>query len=156
MAHWKQRQTEFAEYGLGVTMPGAWQLRPSNDPHRWLYRSADHREHLTISLAESEFARDAQEREVLVRRALARNRRAVELGFARLPDLLISEPEFGMRSGVSAGWYAGGAGTAHCFSALFLNTDDALWGFVYEAFRIPQEEADTRAAAIFDAIRISE
>jgi len=152
MAHWKQRQTVFAEYGLWLTMPGAWQLRPSDDPHRWLFRSADHREHLTISMAEAEYTRNADEREAAMRRALARNRRAAELGFARVTGLSITEPEFGARAGAVAGWYSGDAGSEHRFSALLLNIEGALWSFFYEAFRLPAEEANARAETIYSSI----
>ena len=49
MAHWKQRETVFGEYELALTLPGRWQLRPSDSASRWLYRSAEkHTEHLTI------------------------------------------------------------------------------------------------------------
>lgn len=153
MAHWKQRQTLFAEYGLRLTMPGAWQLRPGDDPRRWLFRSADHREHLTISMADAEFTRGAKEIEAVLRRALARHRRAVELGFARVPDLSFSDSELGERAGVPAGWYAGNAGAEHRFSALLLKVDGTVWTFFHEAFRLPEEEVDARAQAIYATIK---
>ncbi len=149
MPHWKKRETVFAEYEVGLTMPGNWQLRLSPDPDRWFYRSADHKEHLTI--ARGEFTEG--EGEVGVRRAVARNRRAVELGFGRVPDLILSEPEYGERLGVPSSTYGGTAGEgAHQFWALLLFPDRAVWSFFYEAFKLPEVEAETRAQVILDSI----
>ena len=152
MAHWKQRETLFAEYGLRLILPGAWQLRPSCDPHRWMYRSADHREHLTISMGETESARTDRERDAALRHALARSRRAVELGYARMPELSVRDAEVGERVGTPAGWYQGVAGPAHQFMVLLLRTDDAIWNLFYEAFRLPEGDAEARSTVIFNAV----
>ena len=150
-AHWKQRETLFAEYGLRLILPGAWQLRPLDVPRRWIYRSADHREHLTITMGDAESVRTDRERDASLRHALAKNRRAVELGFARMPEFEMSEVEVGVRADVLAGWYQGGAGQAHRLMVLVLWTNDAVWSFVYEGFRLPEGQAEVRSAAIFDS-----
>ena len=155
MAHWKKRQTVFAEYGLGLTMQGAWQLRPSNDPYRWLYRSADHREHLTLSMGEAESVRNEREREAALHRAVGRHLRAVELGFARVPGLEIAETTYGEHGGVSAAWYHGAAGASHRFHSLLLHTNDAVWALFYEAFRLTETDAADHAQAIFDSVALN-
>ena len=151
MAHWKKRETVFAEYGIELKMPGAWQLRPQDDPERWLYRSADHKEHLTITRSPME-GQPGEETEIL-RKAIHRNRRAAELGYARQPELELAPPEYGERVGVPASWYRGSAGESeHQFQALFLCPSEAVWTFFYEGFRIPEATAEEHARWIFDSI----
>ena len=152
MPHWKKRETFFAEYGIELTLPGAWQLRPSDDPIRWFYRSADHKEYLTISRRDMEGARKESEEAALMQRAVARHRRAVELGFGRVPNLTMSEVEYGERLGVPAGSYMGGAGDEHQFWSVLLFPKGTVWGFFYEAFRFAQDDAEERARVIFEAI----
>ena len=151
MAHWKKRETLFSEYEVGLKMPGAWQLRPKTDPERWLYRSADHKEHLTLTRSPME-GRPGEEYDVL-RQAATRNRRALELGFARVSNLRISETESGERVGVPANWYFGTAnGAEHQFWTLFLCSTDAVWTFFYEAFKITEENAREHALWMLDSI----
>ena len=152
MAHWKKRETLFAEYGIELRMPGAWQLRPSSNPVSWLYRSADHREHLTISRGEIATPRAGASQNPEHERALTRQRKAVELGFARVPDLAMGEPEHGERGGVPAAWYQGQAGGQHVFSALMLFSQGTVWTFFHEAFRMREEDAQASADAIFDSV----
>lgn len=146
MAHWKQRETVFREYELAVTLPGRWQLRPSDSPTRWLYRSAEkHTEHLTLTREEPGDIDAAS-----LRQLVARQRRGLELGFGRLADLEMSEPEYGERFGVPAVSYHGEAPSAqHRFHVLFLCPDRTLWTLVYDAFRLTQEQAEAHAEAIF-------
>lgn len=154
MAHWKKRETLFSEYGIELTMPGAWQLRPSTGPQRWMYRSTDHREHLTITMGDAEKARNPGEMNAILRRSVERQRRAVELSYGRMPELTISETEYGERSETPAGWYRGSAGSKHRFWALLLFTPDAVWALFYEAFNLSEEAAGARAQATFETISI--
>ena len=133
-------------------MPGAWQLRPSNDPHRWFYRSADHREHLTITLGDDDPIRTDADREAALRRAVTRSRRAAELGFARMPETNLTEPQYGDHAGTPAARYVGDAGPAHRFSALLLAGQDSIWILFYEAFRMTEADAEAHASAIFDSV----
>lgn len=142
----------FAEYGIEVTLPGAWQLRPSDDPLRWLYRSVDHKEYITISMREMEGGRKESEQAALMQRAVARHRRAVELGFGRVSDLTMSEAEYGERIGVPSSSYQGGAGAEHQFWSMLLFPGGMVWAFFYQAFRLSPEDADERAAVIFESI----
>lgn len=151
MSHWKQRETVFAEYELGLTLPGRWQLRPSDSPSRWLYRSAEkHRENLTI-MREDPGGVEGDE-EATLRRFVARQRRAMELGFGRAADLTMSEPEHDERTGVSITSYQGTAPQAeHHFHVLFLFPPRTLWTLVYDAYRLTEEQAEAHSRAIFDS-----
>ena len=152
MAHWKQRETVFAEYELALTLPGRWQLRPSESPTHWLYRSAEkHTEHLTISREEPGEELD----EAILRRLAARQRRGMELGFGRVGDLKVSELEYGERFGVPALSYRGESPSLHHrFHVLFICPERTVWTLVYDAFRFEQEQADTHAEAIFASILV--
>jgi len=146
MAHWKQRETVFCEYELAVTLPGRWQLRPSDSSTRWLYRSAEkHTEHLTISREEP-----GEVEEAALRRLVARQRRGLDLGFGRGADLTMSEPEYGEQFGVPAISYRGEAPSVqHHFHVLFLCPPRTVWTLVYDAFRFTPEQAEAHAGAIF-------
>ena len=151
MAHWKKRETVFCEYELALTLPGRWQLRPSESPTRWLYRSAEkHNEHLTLMREEPE---EAGEDAAALRRMVARQRRAMELGFGRVADLTMSEPEYGERFGVPSVVYHGEApGAQHRFHVFFLFPPRTVWTLVYDAFRMDDAQADTHAEAIFASV----
>ena len=154
MSHWKQRETVFCEYELAMTLPGRWQLRPSDSPTRWLYRSAEkHTEHLTIVRGDSEGMEG--EEEATLRRLGARQRRTMELGFGRVADLRLSEPEYGERSGVPIVSYHGEAPSMqHRFHVFFFCPPRTVWTLVYDAFRFSQEQADAHAEAIFASIEL--
>jgi len=151
MSHWKQRETAFAEYELGLTLPGRWQLRPSDSPTRWLYRSAEkHKENLAITREDPGGVEG--EEEATLRRFVIRQRRGLELGFGRGSDLTMSEPEYGERFGVRVSSYQGAAPDAeHQFHVLFLFPPRTLWTLVYDAFRLTEEQAEDHARAIFDS-----
>ena len=153
MAHWKQRETVFCEYELALTLPGRWQLRPSDCPTRWLYRSAEkHTEHLTLTREEPG---ETSEEPAALRRMVARQRRAMELGFGRGADLTMSEPEYGERFGVPAVVYHGEApGAHHRFHVFFLFPPRTVWTLVYDAFRIDAAHADAQAGAIFASVEL--
>ena len=156
MAHnWKQRKTVFDEYELALTLPGRWQLRPSDSPARWLYRSAEkHTEHLTITREEPGGV--AGEEEATLRRLVARQRRGLELGFGRLADLTMSEPQYDERFGLPLISYHGEAPSAqHHFHVFFLCPPRTVWTLVYDAFRFTEGQADAQAQAIFASVYIA-
>lgn len=154
MAHWKQRETVFGEYELALTLPGRWQLRPSDSPTQWLYRSAEkHKEHVT--LIREEPAGLMGEEAATYRRLVVRQRRALELGFGRGIDLKMSEPEESERFGIRVIAYRGEAPSVeHCFQVLFLCQPRTVWTLVYDAFRLTREQVEDHARAIFDSIAL--
>jgi|GEM_PF-2394002 len=154
MAHWKQRETVFGEYELVVTMPGRWQLRPSDSPARWLYRSADqHKENVTLTREEPGGGGEMEH--AVLTRWVVRQRRAMELGFGRVPDLTMSEPEFGERFGVPTVVYHGGAPSAgHCFHVFFICPPRTVWTLVYDAFRMPEAQAQEHAETLFGSVEL--
>ncbi|HWL51533.1 MAG TPA: hypothetical protein VNQ90_03810 [Chthoniobacteraceae bacterium] len=146
MAHWKKRETLFSQYGFEVTLPGHWQSRESGDADRWIYRSADRKEQLTLSRGESIGAEDEPARQ----RVIVRQRRAIELGFDRLPDLHLSEPELLEHSGVVAARFEGSADQERLvFSSLLLFEQESVWTLFHEALKLQPEEAHRRAGEIF-------
>ncbi|MCX6967081.1 MAG: hypothetical protein NTZ46_04765 [Verrucomicrobia bacterium] len=153
MAHWKQRETVFAEYELALTLPGRWQLRPSDSPTRWLYRSAEKpTEHLTILREEPGEVGDD---DATLRRIVARQRRAMELGFGRVSDLTMSEPESGERGGVPTFCYSGSTPSAHHrFHVFFAFPPRTVWILVYDAFRLDEAQADAHAEVIFASVAL--
>jgi len=152
MAHWKQPETVFAEYEIALTLPGRWQLRPSDAPMRWLYRSAEkHREHFSIT-REDPGGIEGEEKATLLR-WVARQRRSMELGFGRGSALVMSEPEHTERFGVPVTSYRGAAPSAdHHFHVFFLFPPRTLWILVYDAFRLTEEQAEAHAQAIIDSV----
>lgn len=152
MAHWKQRETVFGEYELAVTMPGRWQLRPSDSPTRWLYRSVEkHNEHVTIQREEP--AALEGEEDATLRRWVGRQRRSLELNFGRVVDLKMSEPEYGEWAGMPAVRYQGEAPSLERrFQVFFVCPPRAVWTLVYDAYRFTEEQAETHAQAIFDSV----
>ena len=150
MAHWKKRETLFAEDGVRFTLPGHWQSRPSDEPGRWLYRSADRREQVTIIQAELNGGNDE---DVAIRRAVSRHRKAVELGFDRAHDLNMTEPDFGERDGLVSAFYSGTANEErHRFCSLLLFPERTVWSFFYETFNLSETEATERAEEILGTI----
>lgn len=152
MAHWKQRETVFSEYELVLTLPGRWQLRPSDHRDQWLYRSAEkHKEHVTVIREEPDGLQGDEA--ATYRRMVARRRRAMELGFGRGSDLRMSEPEEGERDGVRVITYRGEAPAAeHRFEVLLLCLPRTVWTIIYDAFRLPPEQAEDHARTIFDSV----
>lgn len=151
MAHWKQRETAFSEYELALTLPGRWQLRPSDSPTQWLYRSAEkHKEHVTVIREEPDSLKGQEEE--TYRRLVARRRRALELAFGRANGLSMTEPELGERFGHRVIAFRGEAPAAeHRFEVLFLCLPRTVWTIVYDAFRLTPEQAEDRARTIFDS-----
>ncbi len=146
MAHWKKRETLFSEHGFEVTLPGHWQSRDTGDTERWLLRSADRKEQLTLSRGEAIAPEDASGRQ----RVVARQRRSIELGFHRLPDLQLSEAESFEHAGVIAARFGGSADDERLvFSALLLFDGESVWTLIHEAFKLQPQEARERAEAIF-------
>ena len=150
-AHWKQRETVFCEYELALTLPGRWQLRPSDSPTRWLYRSAEkHTEHLSLTREEPG---EVGEEQAVLRRVVARQRRVMELGFGRVADLTLSEPVYGECLGAPSVSYHGDVPSArHRFHVFFLFPPRTVWTLVYDAFRVDDARADADAAAIFASV----
>ena len=154
MAHWKKRETLFAEYGVRFALPGHWQLRPSDEPERWFYRSADRREQVTA--ARSELSGGNGE-DAAIRRAVARHRKAVELGFDRAHDLVMADPDFGERNGFVTAFYSGSANEErHRFWALLLFHERTAWSFFYETFSLPEEEAAEHAEKVLGTVTFKE
>ena len=152
MAHWKQRETVFEEYELALTLPGRWQLRPSDSPTRWLYRSAEkHTEHLTLIREEP----GEVEEEATMRRIVTRQRKGLQLGFGHVADVTMSEPEYGERFGVPICSYHGESVNAHHqFHVFFVFPPRTVWTLVYDAFRLEQEQADEHSRAIFASVSL--
>lgn len=152
MPHWKQRETLFGEYELSLCLPGRWQLRPSESPSRWLYRSADkHNEHVTL-IREEPDGREGDEAATL-RRLVTRQRRAMELAFGSGAGLAMSEPEYGEWLGTPLVTYHGTApGVEHRFEVRFFCQTRSVWTLVYDAFRLAEETAQTHAEAIFESV----
>ncbi len=146
MAHWKARETVFSQYGFEVTLPGHWQARDTGDAERWLYRSGDRKEQLTITRWEITSIDDEPE---VVERTVARHRRAVELGFGRLPDLTLEEPVYDDREGFPLVGFAGSAeGELHRMRSQLVFEERVVWVLFYEAFRMRPQEAEERGAQI--------
>jgi len=143
-AHWKLRETLFSAYGLKITLPGAWQLRPGDDPLRWFYRSADKREQLTIIHAEGD--------EAALGKAAARHRRAVELGFSRIPGLELSQTCFEECEGFPCAEFSGGVEGVASIHSRVVCAAGAIWTFHYENFRLSEAETQERARHIFDSL----
>jgi len=155
MAHWKKRETLFAEYGFRFALPGHWQLRPSDEGDRWLYRSADRKEQVTVIRAELPSGGNGEE--AAMRRAVARHRKTVELGFDREPDLEMTEFEFDERGGLPMAFYSGTADhERHRFWALLLFSERTVWSFFYETFSVPEAEAAARADAALQTVVFKE
>jgi len=152
MAHWKQREIVFGEYELAMTLAGRWQLRPSDSPYKWLYRSADkHREHLILSREELEGV--AGQEAAFLRRFVAKHRRGMELGLGRIPDLTMSEPEYDQRFGVPIAQYRGETPSAeHSFRVLFICPPRTVWTLLYDAFRLSDEQVEAQAELLFNTI----
>lgn len=150
MPHWKQRETLFCEYELAVTLPGRWQSRPSGSPAQWLYRSAEkHKEHVTVIREETEGVRGQEE--AFYHKIVLRRRRAIELGFGRNINLVLTPLETGEREdGVRIFAFRGEASAVeHRFEVLFLCRPGTVWTVVYDAFRLTPEQAEDHARAIF-------
>ncbi len=143
-AHWKKRETLFAEYGVEITLPGPWQHRPDGDASHWHYRSADKRETLTIARQE-QIDPDAE----ALRKAVGRHRRAVELGFSRT-GAEISEPQEREEGGIV---FEGSASEGHCFHALVVCMQERVWTLFYESHRLSEETAREHAHAIWASVR---
>jgi len=154
MAHWKQRESVFGEYELALTLAGRWQLRPSDSPCKWLYRSAEkHREHLLLSREELEGV--AGQETASLQRVVARHRRGMVLGLGRVSDLTMSEPEYSYRFGYPSARYWGETPSAeHRFRALFICPPRTVWTLVYDAFRLDAAQAEAQAEALFGTIAL--
>lgn len=155
MAHWKKRETTFSEYGTQFSLPGAWQLRPSDEPRRWFYRSSDKRQQLTVANSDLE-GYDLEEE---MERAVGKARRSVDLTFRRFPDFEMSETEIGEHGEIPEAGFLGSAGNDdHRFRMWLLFHNGQLWSFFYETFRIREEEVHEhfdqfRAALQFENVR---
>ncbi len=137
-AHWKKRETTFSEYGASFSLPGAWQLRPSDDPCRWLYRSADKREQLTVTLEDLE----GYDEEAEIARAAQKARRAVDLSFRRLPDYSTSDTAIDLSAEHPEASFSGSAGDdSHRFHMWILIRNGQIWSFFFETFRLSEEVA---------------
>jgi hypothetical protein len=152
MAHWKQRETFFSEYELTVTLPGRWQLRPTDDPTQWLYRSAEkHKEHVTLIREETDGL--VGQEEAAYRKIIQHRRRAIELGLGRNINLSLSALETGERAGVRSFAFRGEApAVEHRFEVLFLCLPRTVWTLVYDAFRLTPEQVEDRTQVIFASI----
>ncbi|MEI8234504.1 MAG: hypothetical protein WCH57_07425 [Verrucomicrobiota bacterium] len=152
MPHWKQRETLFGEYELALSLPGRWQLRPSDSPSRWLYRSAEkHNEHVTLIREEPE--EREEEAEAALRRLVIRQRRAMELAFGSGAGLTMSEPEYGEWLDVPLIVYRGEArNVEHRFEVRFFCQPRTVWILIYDAYRLTEEMAQVHAQAIFDSV----
>jgi len=154
MAHWKQSETVFGEYELAVTMPGRWQLRPSDSPCRWLYRNAEqHKEQ--ISLTREEAGGVAGEEAATLRRIVARHRRGMELHLGSVSDLTLSEPDYSERFGLPVVEYWGESPTAgHRFHVFLICPPRTVWALVHDVFRMDSEQSDAHAAAVFENVAL--
>jgi len=132
---------------MELTLPGAWQQRPEEEPTRWHFRSADKREELTLSRHDPI---DSEETELP--RAAARQRHAVELSFRRA-GVEMTEASPRTWGGFPAWGFSGSSGGQHCFHALVVWVEGSLWTLFYQSYRITEEAAAERAEAIFGSIR---
>jgi len=157
MGQWKPNETVFEEYDAQVILPGRWQPRPSDDPLKWIYRSVDHREHITISRGESLAGVADADRVSVLRKAVTKHYRATELGLGRVRDAEIGEVEFGEIDNTPGGWYRGAAGSpaVHFWTWLWCGPE-AVWSLVYEATKLKDGVAEQHAEEIFAGIRSSE
>lgn len=154
MAHWKKRETVFDEYGLHLVLPGNWQLRVLESGRRWIYRSADRKEQVTIATIDLLGERD---RALAIQRATQRHRRALELGLGREPDFSLTEPEATECAGVEAVWYEGEAnGGTHLFYSMLLFPASSGWSVFCEAFRLGRDTAESKIRGVLDSIVLSE
>lgn len=137
-AHWKKRETTFSEYGASFSLPGAWQLRPTDNPCRWHYRSSDKREQLTVTLEELE----GYDEEAEINRAAQKARRTVDLSFRRLPDYTVSDTEFDFSGEHPESLFCGSAGDdSHRFWMSIIIRNGQIWSFFFETFRLSEETA---------------
>jgi hypothetical protein len=154
MAHWKKRETLFAEYGLQITLPGVWQIRPSQHIDQWFYKGAEYAELFTIRRNDPLIGRNNAEQNQLLERIVARDIRSCELRMTRAADLELSEPEYGERAGVRAGWYSGVTGEKAGFHTLIICPKSAVWTLLYEGSKLSNEERQERATLIFDSVEL--
>jgi len=154
MPHWKQRETLFGEYELALSLPGRWQLRPSDAPLRWLYRSAEkHNENVTLVREEPEGREE--DAAATLRRLVIRQRRAMELAFGSSAGLSLGEPEYGVWDGGTLVVYRGEArNVEHRFEVRFYCQPRIVWVVVYDAYRMTEEMAQIHAEAIFDSVTL--
>lgn len=154
MPHWKQRETLFCEYELTVTLPGRWQARPMESPMQWLYRSAEkHKEHVTLIREETDGLQGQEE--ASYQKVILRRRRAIELGFGRNINLVLTPLETGERDGLRIFAFRGEApAVEHRFEVLFLCKPRAVWTLVYDAFRLTPEQVEDHANAIFGSVML--
>lgn len=153
MSQWKKRETVFDEYGLRLVLPGNWQLRSGDGGERWIYRSADRKEQITIATLDLLGERD---RRLMKHRATTRHRRAVELGLGREPEFALSEEEEGECAGVESVRYEGEAnGGSHLFFAILLFPKASVgWSVFYEAFKLELKEAELRMREVIDSMAL--
>jgi hypothetical protein len=152
MAHWKKRETVFAEYGFQMTLPGGWQVRPCSQPDQWVYRGTDRQESITIRRDDPLIGRNNAEQNQLLERIVARDRRSNELRLAKTGALELSDPEYGEWAGVRAGWYSASTGEKGGFHSLIICPKSAVWTVLYEDIKLTPEETQERMREIFDSI----
>lgn len=157
MGQWKPNETAFEEYDARIVLPGRWQPRPSDNPLKWIFRSADHREHVTITRHESLTGVEPGERNGVLRRAATKHYRATELGLRRIRDTEIGEVEYGEIDEMHAAWYSGMAGVPVVqFWAWIWCGSEAIWSLVYEATKLKEGVAEAHAEEIVDGISSTE
>ena len=139
---------------MRLVLPGNWQLRVAESGRRWIYRSVDHREQITIGVLDLLGERD---RGSMKLRVAQRHRRALELGLGREPEFSLSEPEETECAGVEAVCYEGeaNAGLHYFYTMLFFPLSRG-WSVFYEAFRLERETAKSKIRGILDSIILRE
>jgi hypothetical protein len=153
MGTWKPNETVFEEYDVRLTLPGRWQPRPAKGALQWVYRSADHREHITLCRGESVVGLSDKQRTVLLQRAAEKHRRGTELELARSRDVEIGELEWGEVNGAMAGWYCGTVGQpAVQYWAWIWSGPEAIWSVVYEASKLKEGVAEEHAEQIANGV----
>ncbi len=107
-----------------------------------------------MTISRAELPGGGNNEDALIHRAVARHRKAVELGFDRAPDLAMTEPHYGERCGVPEARYAGTANDErHRFWALLLFPERTVWSFFYETFNLSEADAEARGQGLLESIR---
>ncbi len=88
----KPKDTIVDDRAFHIVLPGRWMRKPSADPTRWVYRSEDGDEQVTISVLSATHQLDANERSMGFQRILELRRRAETETPGSNRRMQISEP----------------------------------------------------------------
>ena len=153
---WKSKPKDSAidERVFSFTLPVHWTRQPSSDPTRWTYGSDSGREQLTVSLLRTKqpMSADAQDKTL---KEVTDVRRRAESAPPGASGVTLTDTTFTEVEGVPAARYDGIQSNAgRRFSCLLLCSSSAVTVFYYEALDMTEQEANSRAKAVFNLVRV--